>query len=29
MDWQDKKQNYNKQPPDKKNKPKYISKEEA
>lgn len=28
MDWPDQKQNYQKQPPDKKNKPKYVAKEQ-
>lgn len=27
MDWQERKQNYQKQPPDKKNKPKYVAKD--
>lgn len=29
MDWPERKQNYHRQPPDKKVKPKYIAKEEA
>lgn len=29
MDWPDRNQNNQKQPPDKKNKPKYIAKDEA